>query len=237
MNTETLFVKYGCHVRGPLSYSQVAAHIAAGGLKLSDRGSFDRKSWHPLGELIAPEAVVLAELALAESVRPATRGRRIGAFFLDVVLTALGVVFLSAFVTLGLHVAVFGADVITQGVSPEDAQRSGALFPFGLVISILLFISLQLYLLMKRGGTMGKLLTGLRVAAVAEDGEILGRPGFWVSLKRIILAQSMILCPPFGLVFCVPNFFFFLWRGSRPLHDRWAGTRVIDRNEMPESLT
>ena len=123
-------------------------------------------------------------------------------------------------------------EALTSGFAPEDAKTLEFLLPLCMALALLLFAAFQIYLLVKRGATLGKLIIGLRVVALDEDGKNAGRPGIWAAVKRHGLAQAMFFCPPFGVIFNIPNFIMFLWRGARPLHDRRANTCVVDRNEV-----
>jgi uncharacterized RDD family membrane protein YckC len=179
-------------------------------------------------------------------------GRRAAAWLLD---AGIGVVLASALVlaTGGLgdlrtlaHLIGFksaggptGHD-LSLATNPFSPQP-GALRPIAglLVLATVIAVATVAYRVVttaKWGAGLGKWLLGLRVVVDHADGPTAETPGWARSWRRWVVPQvpGLIPLPATGLLAYLPAF-----RDSRRrgLHDRAAGTIVVDLRSRPEPAT
>ncbi|HKI33491.1 MAG TPA: RDD family protein [Gemmataceae bacterium] len=161
----------------------------------------------PLAPPPAPPA------ATAPPVRPATRplarrGDRLAAAFLDLLIGVVPVA--AAFLVpaaLGFDAEGPGARVAVWG--------AGAL----------LVATVQLSLLSWRGQSLGKMMVGVRIVDEEDDSN----PG----LVRVVVLRSFLplflsLVPLVGQVFVLFDLLAIFGDQRRCIHDRFAGTKVIE---------
>jgi len=133
--------------------------------------------------------------------RLASPGRRLGAYFLDLLVP---------FVALFLIFVVAGA-----GAATETEGGAG----LGILLGILLFIAYVIwaFVLFARGTTPGKKLLGMRV--VKEDGR---NAGFFTMLIRELIGKAIS-----GLIFLLGFLWILFDRDNQGWHDKLMSTYVV----------
>lgn len=132
----------------------------------------------------------------------ASRGSRLGAYFLDCFVFCLS----------GVPAALVNPGPRTSGSSSTDGML--------VVAAVLLLVGLNIYLVISRGQTIGKKMVGIRVADM--DGE--KADAFKILVMRGILGQGLLgIIPLYSLI--DPLMIFNT--DKRCLHDKVAGTQVV----------
>ena len=222
MNTIQYYILIDGSEHGPMSLTRLRAHLLARGVKATDRAWRDGMlGWRPLGTFVNVPAL-LAEEEKKQSYEPALAsvGRRIAATLLDVFAFWLVCV-------IALFIAMIGAR-IAGGIKSDHAAR---LLVFRVLLpTVVLFVAFNLRLLVTRGQTIGKALTG--VSIVSLNGQ---KPGFYrVAILRSLVPTCISVVPLFGQVWLIASgLMFFFGKNNRPLHDRFADTCVI---RLPRKL-
>lgn len=148
---------------------------------------------------------------------PAPRGRRIGARVVDLAVTG----WVLAFVAIEIDGRLLSGDFLAQrplaSVTPDGARLA--------VITAVVLAVLEVVPTAVWGRTPGKAMLGVRVVDV-DTGR---SPGFVRSVFRSLLLHGWVAIPVAGWV--LPLSFGVTVVASptgRGLHDRLAGTRVVD---------
>jgi uncharacterized RDD family membrane protein YckC len=204
---------------GPLDRRQLALHLAAGGVKATDQAcwaGFD--AWMPLAEMVDVAELKAEGLsALKATPRIATKGRRLLARLLDVLVFWVGL-------GLALPVGLFLTLLVVTGVGQvEMDSRVGSITI--VVLSVILCLgyhAAQTWGLCRYGQTLGKRWMGIKV--VGSDGKT---PGLRRVLLRRYLPTLMFFAPVFNLIWFVVSAGLFLFGTRRALHDRVADTCVV----------
>jgi uncharacterized RDD family membrane protein YckC len=150
----------------------------------------------------APAVPVAAPAPLA------SRGARLGAYLIDLVLTGV----LCACWIYILQVSESQGDYLTS------VQR---LF----VLGVLGLVAVQLSLLTWHGQSIGKRLMGVRIVRFADGGN----PGFFrVVVLRLCVPALIAGIPLLGRVFYVADILNIYGEERRCLHDYLAGTKVVE---------
>jgi uncharacterized RDD family membrane protein YckC len=230
---------------GPASAEQLRGWIKAGRANLETQArAAGTDEWRRLGdfaEFAAPDGLppVIGGVAPAASAPAAAnlvaadRGTRLGARLIDWFISIVCVI-PGAFMLGGEFMKV--AAQAAQGKQPDLEQLDiPTLVSGGLVMGAgwLFVLVIQVVLLSKRGQSIGKFATGLRIVLVA-DGSQAGFVHGWLLREALItfIAVILSLVPFLGPLFLRPCFHLTDWcmifrDDGRCLHDLIAGTRVV----------
>ena len=210
---------------GPVSIDQINGWIGAGRANLQTKARRTGETeWKTLGdfpEFNSPPVLassqpasepVVTSVATAPTFSPylASRWLRLGARLLDSLVAGL-------FVMPGFFVLI-SAGVLSTPNQPNTPLLLGGFAIMGATLMVLLGI--QIYLLVKRGQTIGKKLLGLKIVN-HEDG---ANPGFVkVFLLRVFVNALIGVVPPYSIV----DILFIFRDDQRCIHDLLAGTVVV----------
>ena len=130
----------------------------------------------------------------------------------------------------GLLGAAFGvgATALHNGLADFSATVASPGLVAGVWIGLTAMLTVQVYLLSTRGQTIGKKMVGIRI--VRTNGQPAGFVRAWLLRSALVRSLELLGGP---LVFAALAFWIVnigcLWSNHRRmLHDRIAGTRVID---------
>lgn len=156
------------------------------------------------------------------AVAPAPLGRRIGARVVDVVVAG----WVLAFVAIEMDGRLLGGDVWARrpiaAVTPEGTRLA--------VIAGLVLIVLEVLPTALWGRSPGKALLGVRCVGI-DTGRA---PGLLRAVLRALLVYGWAAIPVVGWLLPVSiTLTTFLAAGSRGVHDRLAGTVVVDAAPQP----
>lgn len=134
--------------------------------------------------------------------------------------------------------SVFGLVVLIPGwaafINAADSYPSGgegdALIL--LALSFLGFVSVQIYLLTKRGQTVGKMLVGIQIVDVGDETLV---DSMRVVGLRGVLPGLIVTIPYIGGFFALADVLFIFGKRRRCLHDHFASTKVIQSKKADES--
>ena len=143
----------------------------------------------------------------------ASRGKRLAAAIIDIII------FLPLVIIIASPLGLIDMEV-TEEPPPFDFEKSLQLFIIGQV----LFLLVQGYLLHSRGQTIGKIL--LKIQIVATNGDMLGLGKLY--FVRYFIFSLLAQIPMIGAVVALANILFIFGKEQRCLHDRLAGTKVIN---------
>ena len=166
-----------------------------------------------------PSATIGDEAEPAATLTKASRGRRLLAKIVDSFVIVIAVI-----TALLIATTVLGMERDPSKGVQDPVFLAMILFTSGLVGPV------QLYLLLRRGQTIGKKVFRMRIVRV--DG---GRPNPWRligmrSLVPIVLGYVPVLKYLFGLA----DPLFIFQSDSRCIHDHMAGTIVVDLRPLKE---
>ena len=145
----------------------------------------------------------------------AGRGRRLGAYMIDVIIAGIVLVAVAYFNPGPLGVTML--DVVRD---PMTQQMPTA----GSIWLLIIFMAINSYLLVTKGQTLGKWMLGIRIVDAASNGaatalQLLGLRYVLVMLVQAIPMIGQLL----GLIDAL-----FIFRGDRRcVHDLIAGTKVV----------
>lgn len=175
----------------------------------------------------APRSTVRG--ADSDDVQLAARWRRLVARIIDWVIVGI-LTFIVNFFTLGSRWFVdymnqiMGQQQAVQLIDVMWTELTGAIL-YMLITEIVIFVLLNLYLLAKRGQTIGKFMMGVRIVDYFTD-EI---PKLRFSL--LMREGGLYLLGIFGLlgslIVLVDKLFIFS-ENRRCIHDYWAFTKVVE---------
>jgi len=156
----------------------------------------------------APQSVV-ADVDQVQQL--ASRGMRLAGAIIDgiiLMIVLIPVMFASGYFTM-----------VMSGQQPGLGWQLGMT-----VVSFVIFVLVQGYLLNSSGQTIGKKLLGMRI--VDLDGN---KPNF-VKLvgQRYGITYAIQLIPILGFIYSIVNVLFIFREDQRCIHDLIAGTRVIN---------
>jgi uncharacterized RDD family membrane protein YckC len=157
----------------------------------------------------APPAAPVGDVGEA-SPELASLGLRLGGAVLD------GLILVVIAVPL-----IFAFGLIDVSAPREPTFADGVI---STLISLVVFVVLNGYLLSKHGQTIGKRLVGTRIVSVA-DGSIL--PLQKIIVLRYLLISLFSIVPYVGNVVGLVNVLFIFRDDRRCLHDLIAGTKVV----------
>lgn len=88
-----------------------------------------------------------------------------------------------------------------------------------------ILVCIQVYLLAKRGQSIGKMIFKIRISQFHNPSET---PGFFKSIiLRIVINDLVYLIPIIGLIYLVLDYSLALFKPRRCIHDYIAGTIVV----------
>ena len=220
-------------IYGPVSVDQVKRWLAEGRANLDTQvRRVGEEPWLRLGdcgEITGHVPPVLDQPADLGPDRPALASRwlRLGAALLDELLSYFFA--LPGMIMLGPRALMLIYRLATQGRSAlQDsdvdmlAGMTGALSV--LLLGMLLYASVQTWMLTVRGQTVGKRLLGIRIVRVQDDAN----PGFVPAvLMRSIIPILIRIIPVFGVGFWLVDVGCIFRDDRRCLHDLFAGTKVV----------
>jgi uncharacterized RDD family membrane protein YckC len=148
-----------------------------------------------------------------EDAHLASRGKRLAAAIIDIII------FLPLVIIIASPLGLIDTEV-TEEPPPFDLEQTLQLFIIGQV----LFLLVQGYLLHSRGQTIGKVL--LKIQIVATNGDMLGLGKLY--FVRYFIFSLLAQIPMIGAVVALANILFIFGKEQRCLHDRLAGTKVIN---------
>ena len=148
-----------------------------------------------------------------EEAQLASRGKRLAAAIIDIII------FLPLIIIIASPLGLIDTEV-TEEPPPFDLEQTLQLFIIGQV----LFLLVQGYLLHSRGQTIGKVL--LKIQIVATNGDMLGLGKLY--FVRYFVFSLLAQIPVIGAVVALANILFIFGKEKKCLHDRLAGTKVID---------
>ena len=148
-----------------------------------------------------------------EEAQLASRGKRLAAAIIDIII------FLPLVIIIASPLGLIDTEV-TDKPPPFDLEQTLQLFIIGQV----LFLLVQGYLLHSRGQTIGKVL--LKIQIVATNGDMLGLGKLY--FVRYFVFSLLAQIPVIGAVVALANILFIFGKEKKCLHDRLAGTKVID---------
>ena len=148
-----------------------------------------------------------------EDAQLASRGKRLAAAIIDIII------FLPLVIIIASPLGLIDTEV-TDEPPPFDLEQTLQLFIIGQV----LFLLVQGYLLHSRGQTIGKVL--LKIQIVATNGDRLGLGKLY--FVRYFVFSLLAQIPVIGAVVALANILFIFGKEKKCLHDRLAGTKVID---------
>jgi uncharacterized RDD family membrane protein YckC len=148
-----------------------------------------------------------------EDAHLASRGKRLAAAIIDIII------FLPLVIIIASPLGLIDTEV-TDEPPPFDLEQTLQLFIIGQV----LFLLVQGYLLHSRGQTIGKVL--LKIQIVATNGDMLGLGKLY--FVRYFVFSLLAQIPVIGAVVALANILFIFGKEKKCLHDRLAGTKVID---------
>lgn len=216
---------------GPVTADQVRAWIAAGRANLDTKAkAAGTDEWRRLGdfaeftpgERLPPEiGAATPDMAVPVAAPLAERSTRLAANFIDNVIAAV------ACIPGGMLVGAAALQALLSGrsPSPDEVNVGQLLLGFGLlaVAGIALAI-VQIWMLVKRGQTLGKRMLDIRIVRFADEGN----PGFASAvLLRAIVPGVIGALPYVGMVFALVDICFIFRADRRCLHDLIAGTKVV----------
>ena len=148
-----------------------------------------------------------------EDAQLASRGKRLAAAIIAIII------FLPLIIIIASPLGLIDTEV-TEEPPPFDLEQTLQLFIIGQV----LFLLVQGYLLHSRGQTIGKVL--LKIQIVATNGDMLGLGKLY--FVRYFVFSLLAQIPVIGAVVALANILFIFGKEKKCLHDRLAGTKVID---------
>jgi len=142
----------------------------------------------------------------------AGRGRRLGAYLIDLIIAGIVLVIL-AVLNIGISFEDVARDPMTQQMSTA-----------GGIAYLVIFMVINGYLLVTKGQTLGKLALDIRIVDAASNGaatavKILG--------LRYVLVMLVGAIPIIGGLLGVIDFLFIFREDRRCVHDLIAGTKVV----------
>ena len=158
----------------------------------------------------APSAIV-AQAAEPGYVEKASRGRRLGAYFIDTLLY-----------TLCWGPGYFQLAMASEEVPFEYGPIGTAISILGLVAGLALF-GYNLWLLHDHGQTVAKRLLRIRIVRTDGGRASLGRL-FWM---RSVLPAFLSAIPCLGTIFSLVDSLMIFGEDRRCLHDKMADTIVV----------
>ena len=229
---------------GPSPANQIREWLAAGRANLDTKAkAVGSEEWRRLGDYVEfgaretpplpePAPAATADFAAAFTPRTAvttepgalaTRGDRFLAQLLDNVIGlacilpgALMIAF--AAVRAGFNYKLGGG---IEGLATVAGVGAGLSV---LSFAALTLFSVQLWMLVTRGQTIGKRVLGVRIVTI-DDGS---NPGFIkIFLLRLILPALLGAVPYLGIFFTLTDYFFIFRDDRRCIHDLLAGTKVV----------
>ncbi len=142
----------------------------------------------------------------------AGRGRRLGAYLIDLIIAGIVLVIL-AVLNIGISFEDVARDPMTQQMSTA-----------GGIAYLVIFMVINGYLLVTKGQTLGKLVLGIRIVDAGSNGaatavKILG--------LRYVLVMLVGAIPIIGGLLGIIDFLFIFREDRRCVHDLIAGTKVV----------
>jgi uncharacterized RDD family membrane protein YckC len=216
---------------GPVSADQVRSWITAGRANLETKAkAAGTDEWRRLGDFVefmpAEQVPPAIDPATPGSSVPtaaplAERSTRLAANFIDNVIAAV------ACLPGGLLFGAAALQALLSGRLPssEDVNVAQLLLGIGLLAAAVLTVAIvQLWMLTKRGQTLGKRMLDIRIVRFADEGN----PGFASAvLLRAIVPGVIGAMPYIGMVFTLVDICFIFRADRRCLHDLIAGTKVV----------
>ena len=142
----------------------------------------------------------------------AGRGRRLGAYLIDLIIAGIVLVIL-AVLNIGISFEDVARDPMTQQMSTA-----------GGIAYLVIFMVINGYLLVTKGQTLGKLALDIRIVDAASNGaatavKILG--------LRYVLVMLVGAIPIIGGLLGIIDFLFIFREDRRCVHDLIAGTKGV----------
>jgi uncharacterized RDD family membrane protein YckC len=216
---------------GPVSADQIRSWIAAGRANLDTKAkAAGTDEWRRLGDFAefmpveqAPPEIGAAAPGVTTPVASplAERSTRLAANFIDNVIAAV------ACIPGGLLIGAAALQALLSGrsPSPDEVNVGQLLLGIGLLaVAGIALVIVQIWMLVKRGQTLGKRMLDIRIVRFADEGN----PGFASAvLLRAIVPGVIGALPYIGVVFTLVDICFIFRGDRRCLHDHIAGTKVV----------
>jgi uncharacterized RDD family membrane protein YckC len=216
---------------GPVSADQVRSWIAAGRANLDTKAkAVGADEWRRLGdyaefmpgEPLPPEIGAPAPAESTPAAAPlAERSTRLAANFIDNAIAAV------ACIPGGILIGAAALQALLSGraPSPDEISVPQLLLGFGLLALACVGLAIvQIWMLIKRGQTLGKRMLDIRIVRFSDEGN----PGFVSAvLLRAVVPGLIGALPYLGMVFTLVDICFIFRADRRCLHDHIAGTKVV----------
>jgi len=161
-------------------------------------------------------------------------GTPVGALTMATAGSRLAAILIDAALMLPLVVgSFFLAQLIDSptGGRPPSAERAGWMLYIGFIAYFLGAAIYQMVMLSKRGQTLGKRTMKIRIVKLDGSG-----PGFLHAvLLRLLVNALPSAIPVVGVLYPLVDYLFIFRADRRCLHDRIAGTRVVQVDEQNTS--
>ena len=145
----------------------------------------------------------------------AGRGRRLGAYVIDVIIAGIVLVAVAYF-----NPGPLGLTMLDIMRDPTTQQMSTA----GSIWLLVIFMAINSYLLVTKGQTLGKWMLGIRIVDAASNGAATALKLLGLRYVLVMLVQAIpMIGQLLGLIDAL-----FIFRGDRRcVHDLIAGTKVV----------
>lgn len=237
---------------GPVTADQVRAWITAGRANLDTKAKpVGSEEWRRLGDYPdfapAPAGAAAVEPESFSAAQPATasapfgmpdlptaaphselagRGERLLAALIDQVVSTT--LCLPGIIMISLACLRAGTSFLTILMAndlPKLAEVSG-IGPCVSVLSVgvFIYVSIQTWMLVTRGQTIGKRAMEIRIVTIEEEAlPIFAK----ICFLRAVVPAMLNAVPLLGIFFRLTDYFFIFREDRRCIHDIIAGTKVI----------
>ena len=124
-----------------------------------------------------------------------------------------------------------GGAALNSAANSYPGGGEGSAFML-LALGFLGFVGVQIYLLITRGQTVGKMLVGIQIVDV-DDETLVG--AVRIIGLRGVLTGLIVAIPYLGLLFALGDVLFIFGERRRCLHDHFASTKVIQSKRSDDS--
>ena len=144
----------------------------------------------------------------------AGRGRRLGAYMIDVIIAGIVLVAVAYFNPGPLGITML--DLMRDATQQMSTEAN--------IAFLIIFMAINSYLLLTKGQTLGKWMLGIRIVDAESNGaatavKLLG--------LRYVLVMLVAVIPLIGGLLGVVDFLFIFREDRRCVHDLIAGTKVV----------
>ena len=147
----------------------------------------------------------------------AGRGRRLGAYMIDVIIAGIVLVAVAYFNPGPLGITML--DLMRDATQQMSTEAN--------IAFLIIFMAINSYLLLTKGQTLGKWMLGIRIVDAESNGaatavKLLG--------LRYVLVMLVAVIPLIGGLLGVVDFLFIFREDRRCVHDLIAGTKVVSNS-------